>query len=411
MTEALEYFTLPDEIDEDFNTILYVDDEESNLRVFDSVFSRYFNIYTANNGNTGIKMLREYDIHMIITDQKMPEMTGTDLLEKILGEFPDIIRIILTGFSDIQAIIKAINKCSIYKYITKPYENSEMREIIDNGMKIYNMRKEKYSSSEKQNDEAVNGHSNGANGLALAEPSDNQIANLDIMSQHMVADLTPSEEDFDGYFDFHIDYHMPQETFSEIHSDFVVHTDDDGSQLFFVSMKTSSNEGGALAYLHMKAKLRSVLEAEGNAVDLFSLKNELTAIYDEVDVPFKPDGFKIVTYNWDAGVFQYLTTERNIKLFAVGQQLEPLSLQEVESEESGYKRYSVSSEKDLVVYFWDFILSEEGNPYESPNYFKQIVNNATNMPFDLQASQVASGIKSVAQHFTDAALFGLYLND
>ena len=81
-----------------------MDDEESNLRVFDSVFSRYYNIYTANNGNTAINMLREHNIHMIITDQKMPEMTGTDLLESILEEFPDIIRIILTGFADIQAI-------------------------------------------------------------------------------------------------------------------------------------------------------------------------------------------------------------------------------------------------------------------------------------------------------------------
>ena len=73
--------------------------------------------------------------------------------------------------------------------------------------------------------------------------------------------------------------------------------------------------------------------------------------------------------------------------------------------------YSVTSDKDLVVYFWDYNLSEEGNEHESPGYFKQIVDHATNMPFDLQVSQVASGIKSVSAHYTDAVLFGFYLND
>ncbi|MEQ9298764.1 MAG: response regulator [Cyclobacteriaceae bacterium] len=409
MTEAVEYFTVPDSLEEDLNNILYVDDEESNLRVFDSVFSRYYNVYTANNGHTGIRMLREYDVHMIITDQKMPEMTGTDLLERVLEEFPDIIRIILTGFSDIQAIIKAINKCSIYKYITKPYENSEMREIIDKGIEIYNMRMEKYNAAkEPELEEGLDGHETGHTGEALPSSMDAQAG---VMAQHMVSDLMPTAEDFEGYFDFHIDYHMSQEDFSEIYSDFVVHADEQGSRLFFITMKTTADMQGAMSYMHIKAKMRTLLEVHGNSVDLFDLHHELMNVYHDIEVSFEPHDLKIVAYDWEKGEFQYLTSESNIKLFSLGQQLEPLALKEIESDEYGYTLYSITTKQSMVVYFWDYELSEEGNEHESPAYFKQIVNHATSMPFDLQASQIASGIKSVSKHFTDAALFGLYLND
>ena len=68
-------------------TLLYVDDEESNLRIFRMAFKRHYNVLTASGGDEAIQMLRENDIQCIITDQKMPEMTGTELLEKVLPEF------------------------------------------------------------------------------------------------------------------------------------------------------------------------------------------------------------------------------------------------------------------------------------------------------------------------------------
>ncbi len=413
MTEIAEYYTVPEYLEEGLNNILYVDDEESNLRVFDSVFSRYYNIYTANNGETAIKMLRQYDIHMIITDQKMPEMTGTDLLERVLGEFPDIIRIILTGFSDIQAIIKAINKCSIFKYITKPYENAEIREIIDKGMEIYNMRREKYNAAQ----ENVNGETLGTqedvetalNGHSMTPSTPGR--ETEEMAYKMLSDLRPADEDYESYFDFHIDYSMRGNGFSEIYSDFVIHADEEGSRLFHITMKTTADLAGSMAYMHMKSKLRSVLDEEGIEVDLLDLHAVLLEVYQDTEVGFEPHDLKIVTYRWDTGEFQYLTAEQNMKLFSVGQQLEPLKLKKLNSDKEGNILYSVTSDKDLVVYFWDYNLSEEGNEQESSGYFKQIVNHATNMPFDLQASQVASGIKSVSAHYTDAVLFGFYLND
>lgn len=117
--------------------ILYVDDEETNLRVFKSNFRRFFKIYTAVTPFEAIEILKENEIQVIITDQRMPEMTGTEFLEKILPDFPDVIKIILTGFTDIEAIKDGINRCGIYKYITKPWNFDEMKAVLDRAMESY----------------------------------------------------------------------------------------------------------------------------------------------------------------------------------------------------------------------------------------------------------------------------------
>ena len=406
MTTLEEYYTVPDYLEEDFNNILYVDDEDSNLRVFDSVFCRYYNIYTANNGKRAIEMLREHEIHMIITDQKMPEMTGTDLLEKTLEEFPDIIRIILTGFADIQAIIKAINKCSIYKYITKPYENSEIKEIIDKGLEIYNMRLKKYNG-EALNGVEHNGHSIEEDGLAKLEPE----SKLDTIALAMVQDVLPSEVDYEAYFDFHIDYRLHEDELPEIYSDFVVFADNDGSRLFHVTMKTTTDTGGAMVYMHMKSKLRALIEIDGTSTKLQNLAEELVTVYEEFDLPFIPEDLKIMSYDWDSGDFQYLSTQKNIKAYTISEKLEPLDLKKTKGAKKPHTLYKAKTSENLMVYFWDYNLSEGGDVKESDEHFKQIISHATSIPFDMQQSQIERGVKSVSKHFTDAVVHGLYLNE
>ena len=115
-------------------SVLYVDDEETNLRVFKSNFRRFFNVYTAVSPLDAIDMLKEQEIQVIITDQRMPEMTGTEFLEKILPDYPNVIKIILTGFTDIEAIKDGINRCGIYKYITKPWKVEELKSILENAL-------------------------------------------------------------------------------------------------------------------------------------------------------------------------------------------------------------------------------------------------------------------------------------
>lgn len=121
-------------------SILYVDDEESNLRIFRTSFKRYYKVHTVSSGEDGIRVLQENPIDLILTDQKMPEMTGVDFLKQVIQDFPDPVRIIVTGFSDTESIIRAINECGIYQYITKPWKNEELKFIIDKALESYQIR-------------------------------------------------------------------------------------------------------------------------------------------------------------------------------------------------------------------------------------------------------------------------------
>ncbi|MGD0755068.1 MAG: SpoIIE family protein phosphatase [Bacteroidales bacterium] len=122
--------------------ILYVDDEQDNLTVFSSAFRREYEVHMATSGAEGLEILKKNEIHLIITDQRMPEMTGIQFLEKIIPEYPDCIRMILTGFSDIEAIIQAINTGRVYRYITKPWSKEELKINIDKALETYHLREQ-----------------------------------------------------------------------------------------------------------------------------------------------------------------------------------------------------------------------------------------------------------------------------
>lgn len=122
--------------------ILYIDDEKDNLTVFQSAFRRDYQVHLATSGKEGLQIMKKEDIHLVITDQRMPEMTGIEFLEKILPDYPDCIRMVLTGFSDVEAIIQAINKGRVYRYITKPWNRNELKITIDRALETYSLRQQ-----------------------------------------------------------------------------------------------------------------------------------------------------------------------------------------------------------------------------------------------------------------------------
>lgn len=122
--------------------ILYIDDEQDNLTVFYSAFRRNFKVHLANSAMEGLEIMKKYTMHLVIADQRMPEMTGIEFLEKVKEKYPDCIRMVLTGFTDVEAIIQAINKGRVYRYITKPWRKEELKLTLDHALETYNLKQQ-----------------------------------------------------------------------------------------------------------------------------------------------------------------------------------------------------------------------------------------------------------------------------
>ena len=136
--------------------MLIVDDEPDNLDLLYRAFRRDFNVLRAESGTEALEILAlEGEVAIIISDQRMPEMKGTEFLSKTLPQFPNTIRIILTGFTDIEDLVEAINSGQIYKYITKPWDPNELKRVIENAAQTYkvlNQRSEYLEKSQTQLD-------------------------------------------------------------------------------------------------------------------------------------------------------------------------------------------------------------------------------------------------------------------
>lgn len=123
-------------------SILYIDDELGNLNVFNATFRRDYNIFMASSAAEGVELLKSTPIDLIVTDQRMPKTTGVDFLKWCKAAYPDAVRIILTGFSDTEAIITAINECGIYRYLSKPWDVDEMKLTLEKALESYQLRKD-----------------------------------------------------------------------------------------------------------------------------------------------------------------------------------------------------------------------------------------------------------------------------
>lgn len=122
-------------------SILFVDDEEHNLVSFKASFRTKYLVDTAPGGEEAIAILNTKQFDIIITDQRMPRMTGVEFLEKIIDTHPDTMRILLTGYTDMAAVIDAINKGKIFHYLTKPWNEEELENTIQKAYQITLERK------------------------------------------------------------------------------------------------------------------------------------------------------------------------------------------------------------------------------------------------------------------------------
>ncbi|MBE9040368.1 response regulator [Oscillatoriales cyanobacterium LEGE 11467] len=124
--------------------MLVVDDEPDNLDLLYRTFRRDFQVTKAESGLQALEVLeREGEVAVIISDQRMPEMKGTEFLSKTVPQFPNTVRIILTGFTDIEDLVEAINSGQVYKYITKPWDPTELKKVVQRASDTYEVLKQR----------------------------------------------------------------------------------------------------------------------------------------------------------------------------------------------------------------------------------------------------------------------------
>ena len=114
--------------------ILIVDDEPANVNLLTRIFSPHYDVVRASSGQEGLEMLAHHDISLIISDQRMPGMTGIEFLQKASELRPQCVRIILTGYTDAGSLIDAINSGVVYKYVTKPWVNADLLQTVKRGL-------------------------------------------------------------------------------------------------------------------------------------------------------------------------------------------------------------------------------------------------------------------------------------
>ncbi|MCK5120302.1 MAG: response regulator, partial [Candidatus Latescibacteria bacterium] len=124
------------------HNILVVDDEPHNLESLRRTFRREYNVFAAAGGEEGLSIVQQQKIALIITDQRMPGMTGIELLERAMAVHPRAIRIILTAFTDVDALIGAINAGGVYRYITKPWDPEELKITVKRAIELYDLTME-----------------------------------------------------------------------------------------------------------------------------------------------------------------------------------------------------------------------------------------------------------------------------
>lgn len=124
-------------------SILLVDDQDAILDLLETILENDdYQIYRASNADEAMKILEKHYIHLIISDQVMPGMTGTDMFQIVKDMYPDTLRILITAYPDIENAMDAINRAEVYRFIPKPWQNQDMLNTVKRGLEYFELRKE-----------------------------------------------------------------------------------------------------------------------------------------------------------------------------------------------------------------------------------------------------------------------------
>jgi response regulator RpfG family c-di-GMP phosphodiesterase len=128
-------------------TLLFVDDEVDVLDLLTRAFERRYRVLRASSGPEALELLRREPVDALVTDQKMPEMSGTELVAAARAEGVDVTSILLTGYTDPQDIIAAINQGQVYRYVTKPWDLTDLLVTVNGAVELTQLRRDRESAS------------------------------------------------------------------------------------------------------------------------------------------------------------------------------------------------------------------------------------------------------------------------
>src|SRR5216683_4860195 len=140
------------------HTLLVVDDEPDVVQSVQDLLRLDYKVLGATRAKEGLRILQEQEVHLVMTDQRMPEMTGVEFLGHVRGDHPDAIRLLFTGYADLGAVIDAINQGSVYRYITKPWDPDDLQAVVRDAVERHDLiaeRQQLIAELERANEELV----------------------------------------------------------------------------------------------------------------------------------------------------------------------------------------------------------------------------------------------------------------
>src|SRR5215470_14612673 len=155
------------------HTLLVVDDEPDMVHSVQDLLRFDFRVLGATRAMEGLEIMEQEQVHVVMSDQRMPEMTGVEFLKRLRETHPDTVRLLFTAYADIKAVIDSINQGSVYRYITKPWEPQELQAVLRQAVEHYELvaeRKRLLAELQQKNQqlEAANAELQQANDLKKA---------------------------------------------------------------------------------------------------------------------------------------------------------------------------------------------------------------------------------------------------
>ena len=116
--------------------LVLVDDEERILRSLAMLFRPHYNLYTTTDAHDALQYVRDHRVHVIVSDQRMPVMRGADLLREVRITSPNTMRLLLTGYSELEAIVASVNEGEVFRFINKPWDAAELKQTVNQAAEI-----------------------------------------------------------------------------------------------------------------------------------------------------------------------------------------------------------------------------------------------------------------------------------